>query len=57
MRAALTASEDREPLSTASSLSGKGFDKQSKFVWSLTVYEALVFTPTKASTHPSDKSD
>lgn len=52
-----TASKDREPLSPASLLPGKGIDKQSKFVWSLTVYEARLFTPTKASIHPRDKSD
>lgn len=46
-----TACEDRESLSTASSLPSKGFDKQSKFVWSLTVYEACLFTPTKTFIH------
>ena len=52
-----TASGDREPLSAASSLPGKVFDTQSKFVQSLTVYEAHLFTPTKASDHPGDSSD
>lgn len=47
VRGAHTASGDREPLSAASSLPGKGFDTQSKFVRSLTVYEARSFTPTK----------
>lgn len=47
VRGAHTASGDREPLSAASSLPGKGFDAQSKFVRSLTVYEARSFTPTK----------
>lgn len=50
-----TASEDRESLSTASSLPSQGVDKQSKFVWSLTVCEAHLFTPTKTFIHPVTK--
>lgn len=57
VRGTYTASGDREPLSAASSLPGKGFDTQSKFVRSLTVYEARSFTPTKASVHPGDSGD
>ena len=48
---------DREPLSTAFSLPSEGLGKQSKFVWSLTVYEAHLFTATMASIHPADKGD
>lgn len=52
-----TVSVDREPLSTASSRPSKGFDKQSEFVWGLTVSEAHSFTPTKASVYLGDKGD
>lgn len=51
------ASEDREPLSTASSLPSTGFGEHSESVCSSTVHEARLLTPTMPCPHPADKGD